>query len=260
MPYASVSEVWPGWTSSEDKSYGVAPMQSIINQEIRTQTHDSIAQQPNHDCIDDNSYMLSTRSNRSNVVEDAGSGIIEGFNGNIDGTSSRMGNDIESADLYRNAGSGASLSNSFDGKLTPTYISPPSNSRRYSHMPQGITQRSDLHSMGSNTYSSPFVDDYKLIPADLEFELEEATKRLTHENVKDHIRHCNKCKAEIREELGIEIKEENKVIEEFHERDNEEEEKDQLSDLIEILTFIFGGIALILILDTFVRLGKGSKQ
>ena len=83
MGYASINEVWgTEWKNTGQRSYDVENIQRMINQEIRTQTHDSIAQQPNHECTDNDNYLLSTRNNRSGVSEHAGSGVIEGFNGN----------------------------------------------------------------------------------------------------------------------------------------------------------------------------------
>ena len=101
-------------------------------------------------------------------------------------------------------------------------------------------------------------------PTGQEFELEEATKRLTHDNVVNHIRHCNDCKNSIARELGVELNEVHKDSQQGRgDHDSAEladEEPDRLGDLMEILTFVFAGAILILVLDGLLRLGKMLKK
>lgn len=122
--------------------------------------------------------------------------------------------------------------------------------RHYSHSPSGFNYTETPDQLSTYTYKSPSSKDFNILSPELEQELFTKTDVLTHESAIKHINTCFTCKAKVKEQLGIELKEQ---FDSQYRQLNKP--KDRIDELLEVVTFILIGIALIYILDCAVKFG-----
>ncbi len=101
--------------------------------------------------------------------------------------------------------------------------------RHYTHSPTGFNYTEIPDQLSTYTYKSPVSKDFNILSPELEQELFTKTDILTHESAINHINTCFTCKSKVKEELGIELKEQfESQFKQFN------KPKDRIDELLEV--------------------------
>ena len=151
--------------------------------------------------------------------------------------------------------------------------------RNFGHVDyQGVSRPEAYNSYGNySTITGGTMGGFFKMPSRMEQELVDATNRITCNSAISHIGVCKKCRQIALQELGTPLdyistrhKEKDilsdgtrfaKNVDQLDRNGNVvTRKKDVLDNTMEIVTFIATGIFIIIVLDSFVRLGKNLRK